>query len=289
LVAFEMARRLRAAGESVPLMLVIDSGGPLWQPRPLADGTPYDEMMHNAFRRAFPDRPVAPLFTAAGTEWLLRWLAEPVMTLQDGRTINRYVDRVYRVRADVRDTFPNLTGADGPAFVDWLWQRGRHDHQLREALLPPRPSEAVVLSERKLSNKARLRRALYNARGRLFDTIDHVAGGWREGAHARRRARVIDAGRHASATYRPATYHGTVTLVRSDEYTEHVLLDRWDSVAAEVRDIRVRGTHRSMLREPDVASFADGVRALVDRVIRGESDQPPDHALDQDPRQQDHA
>jgi thioesterase domain-containing protein len=100
---------------------------------------------------------------------------------------------------------------------------------------------------------------------------------------------VIEAGRHASATYRPATYRGTVTLVRSDEYTEHVLLDRWDSVAAEVRDIRVRGTHRSMLREPDVASFADGVRALVDRVIRGESDQPADHALDQDPRQQDHA
>jgi amino acid adenylation domain-containing protein len=288
LVAFEMARRLRAAGESVPLMLVIDSGGPLWHPRPLADGTPYDEMMHNAFRRAFPDRPVAPLFTAARTEWLLRWLAEPVMTLQDGRTINRYVDRVYRVRADVRDTFPNLAGADGPAFVDWLWQRGRHNHQLCEALLPAPSSEAAARPGPKLSSKARLRLTLYNARMRLFETIDHAAV-WREGADARRRARVIQAGQYASATYRPATYPGTVTLVRSDEYTEHALVDRWHAVAAEVHEIHVRGTHRSMLREPDVASFADGVRALVDRVIRGESDQPPDHALDQDPRQQDHA
>jgi amino acid adenylation domain-containing protein len=288
LVAFEMARRLSAAGESVPLMLVIDSGGPLWQPRPLADGTPYDEVMHNAFRRGYPDRPVAPLFTAAGTEWLLRWLAEPVMTLQDGLTINRYVDRVYRIRADIRDAFPNLTGADGAAFVDWLWRNGRHHYRLCEALLPQPPPEAATRPAPKLSNKARLGRALRSARGRLLETIetiDHVAGGWREGADARRRARVIEAGRHASATYRPATYRGTVTLVRSDEYTEHGLVDRWHAVAAEVREIHVRGNHRSMLREPDVASFADGVRALVDRVIRGESDQPPDHALDQAPRQ----
>jgi amino acid adenylation domain-containing protein len=268
LVAFEMARRLEAEGEPVPLMIVIDSGGPVWQLRPLADGTPYDELMHNAFRRGFPDRPVAHLFTAAGTEWLMRWLAEPVTVLRDGRMLNRYVDRVYRIRSDVRDTFPNLTGADGAAFVDWLWTRGRHEYGLCEALLPPAPSQDAAQPRPRPSNRARLSRALRDARWRLSETIDHVAGGWREGADARRRARVIQAGQYASATYRPATYRGTVTLVRSDEYTEHVLLDRWDSVAAEVRDIRVRGTHRSMLREPDVASLADGVRALVDQVVR---------------------
>jgi len=47
-VAYEMTQRIEAAGERVALLISLDSGGPLWRRRQLANGVAYDEGMNLA-------------------------------------------------------------------------------------------------------------------------------------------------------------------------------------------------------------------------------------------------
>ena len=51
-VAYEMAQRLRAAGEEVPLLVALDSDPPPAGPHELGPGIPYDALMESAWVRA---------------------------------------------------------------------------------------------------------------------------------------------------------------------------------------------------------------------------------------------
>ena len=58
-----------------------------------------------------------------------------------------------------------------------------------------------------------------------------------------------------------------VTLIRSEEHRVQTLLDYWHGVeSAGVVEGQLPGTHRSMMREPDVAAVADCLRELVEEV-----------------------
>jgi thioesterase domain-containing protein len=86
-------------------------------------------------------------------------------------------------------------------------------------------------------------------------------------AAERRRRRVNEAGTHAWTSYRAGSLDAVVTLARSDEYETHPSVDRWLALETRgVREVSVRGTHRSILREPDVAGLAEAIAALVDET-----------------------
>jgi thioesterase domain-containing protein len=94
-----------------------------------------------------------------------------------------------------------------------------------------------------------------------------VVGDRLRDAAERRRRRVGEAGTNAWVTYRAGPLDAVVSLVRSDEYETHPAVDRWHALETRgVREVSVRGTHRSILREPDVAGLADAIAALADET-----------------------
>jgi len=207
------------------------------------------------------------VFSAPGTRRLIEWLLEPAVVTSDGSVVNRYLAEVYRMRADVRDAFPALEGADGSLVIDWAWRSGRHELDLQESLLPA-PIDPRTAAQR--HRPRRLPRELDPAGGvgwRMHEAADLVTGERRRGAAARRRRRVRAATLSANASYRAGPYRGVVTLIRSEEHHDHTLLDYWYGVeSAGIVELRAAGTHRSMLREPDVASLSGCLRQLVDEA-----------------------
>jgi amino acid adenylation domain-containing protein len=258
-IAYEMARRLTAGGHEVGLLAALDSGGPLWQRRLLPDGTPFDEAMFRAIRRARTD--LDP-FSWPGCIELLRWLAEPD---EDAPSINRYLAEIYGMREDVRDAFPSLDGVGGEAFIVWSWTYGRAQHELCPGLLPPPPPWMQSSEPEQRTSSSGLDEIVGRVPWRLDEAADILSFGRRRGAAGRQRRRVLDANLRASETYRAGPYGGIVTLLRSQEYREHMLLDRWHALdTAGVVEVEVAGNHRSMMREPDVASLAERLQELID-------------------------
>jgi thioesterase domain-containing protein len=83
-----------------------------------------------------------------------------------------------------------------------------------------------------------------------------------------------EANRNAWVSYRAGAYGGVVTLVRSAEFGVHTHLDRWYALeTGGIAEASVSGTHRSMLREPDVASLAESLRKLIDAAIDERDDE----------------
>lgn len=267
-VAYEMARRLEARGERARLLVILDSAGPQWRERRLADGTPFDEIMNSALRRE-PEaaRRLGDIFSAAGTERLIAWLSEPVAGGGEAR-ITRYLLEIYRQRTDVRDAFPDLAGAGGKRLIQWAWLHGRREIELAERLLPA-PSDPLPHLPTTDGSPLRRRAADLGRqfRWRLREAADLLAGERLPGATARRRERIRDASIRA-ASYKAGPYGGVVTLVRSEEYRQQPLLERWYGLeTAGIVEREVRGTHRSMMREPDVAALAECLRELVDASL----------------------
>jgi amino acid adenylation domain-containing protein len=262
LVAFEMARRLDAAGERVALLVALDSLGPLWTERRLANGLVYDEMMSRAYRRGvLAGRNLGDPETEAGTEALLAWLQEPVV--QEGDyLVNRYLHEVYLARPDVQAVFPKLTGKNVRRFARWAWTAGQWEMRLAHELLPPAGRVG-----RGRPPRAR-RRVVAPLRARAIEWADVLTGarlpGWAE-RHERRLERTA---REAVLAYRAERYLGRVTLIRSVEFAENAYLERWHEVAREVEEHVVAGGHRSILREPDVAGLAECLDRCIDAALR---------------------
>lgn len=267
-VAYEMARRLEARGEEISLLVALDSGGPLWQPRLLADGTPFDEIMSCALRRADWDIDLSEVFSAAGTERLLQLLSAQVTAGADGTPINRYLHEVYLKQANVRDAYPDLEGEDAMWFVGWAWTTGREQLGLTEKLLPPAANpewEAPV----KASRHERLVTVQNHITWRVAEAADLFTRERRDGAAMRRAERVRELSLRAWHTHRAGSFGGVVTLIRSEEFRVQPGLERWRFLdSAGVVEHHVRGTHRSMMREPDVESLAACVKTLVDAAIQ---------------------
>jgi amino acid adenylation domain-containing protein len=126
-VAYEMAQRLRAEGEEVPLLVALDSSPPAAKPAELIAGVPYDELMESAAVRArmSGERVPEPLEPGGGSR-LFAWLREPIAP-----GISRYVHEFWRSRDDLRAGWPEPLGADAAPFATFIW-----DHAYEELASP---------------------------------------------------------------------------------------------------------------------------------------------------------
>ncbi|HVD87035.1 MAG TPA: AMP-binding protein, partial [Solirubrobacterales bacterium] len=139
-VAFEMAQRLRAQGEDVPLLVALDSDPPPAGPPELEPGVAYDPMMEGAWLRARSRGEEVPdLGAPGGPRALAAWLRAPV-----GPDVSRYLHEAWRWREDLMRAWPDPLGADADALSHWGWDAGQYEMKLAPQLLCPRACEGCV-------------------------------------------------------------------------------------------------------------------------------------------------
>lgn len=257
-VAYEVARRLRRSGETVVMVAIFDSLGPMWQER-LIGGVPLDPVMLRSLRER-GDRVEDVLDPVGGAEFV-KWLADPVAHGDDGTPLSRYLMQVYAMYPALRDGFPNVAGPLAPQFVDWAQTTGVEQLGLEPSLMAPHRSSG---SRPRVRQRVGLRQRGDRVRAALIEWADVITGERRTGAALRRRERIRRASLDAVNVYRAGPYDGVVTLIRSQEFRLNDRVDWWYGVDLAAVDERVvAGSHRSMLREPDVESLA----ACLDEVI----------------------
>jgi amino acid adenylation domain-containing protein len=263
LVAYEMARQLETDGQEVTLLAILDSLGPHWKPRLLSNGFAFDPVMNLALLRArsvgvdFGD-----VFAPPGTNAFIAWLREPVII--DEQAVSRYLFEAYQARPDVQRAYPNVPGQDVVRLIDWGWISGRREMGMHEELLPTPSAWASAL---RLPNASRMTAA--RVATRAGDWIDVATRGRLPVLAARRERRLQAIALEAAARYRAAPYQGRITLIRSEEYLGNVEIARWHGLATGgVEERLTAGTHRSMLREPDVGAVADCLEGCIDDATR---------------------
>ena len=264
LVAYEMARRLEAGGERVALLVVLDSLGPRWAPRLLADGTPFDEVMNLALVTAARDGAARPdPFTPTGAEAFVAWMREPVLLGEVA--VTRYLHQAYLARPDVQAAYPDLAGAGAARLVDWAWVSGRREMGLAESFLPPPTAAAAALRPERAPTA--IEQVVARAARRGVDWVDVATRGRVPSLVRRRQVRLQTVAREAARRYRAEPYSGRITLLRTEEFLHDVDIARWYGVdTGGIDEELVAGTHRSMLREPDVGSLADVLQRRIDEA-----------------------
>jgi Glycosyl transferases group 1 len=110
--------------------------------RRFTDGLVFDESLRAMYASALAlGEAVEDLFSEAGTRAFLAWLDGPAPH-GGAHGVGRYVfHRVARERPDVLRAYPDLDGADGPAFLAWCWAFGREELSIPDRFMPPRPGE----------------------------------------------------------------------------------------------------------------------------------------------------
>jgi thioesterase domain-containing protein len=127
-VACEMAAILRAEGEQVALVAALDSEPPQVGPPEIVPGVRRDRIVDiavGAARRAGASVP-------AGGPALRDWLCVEVAP-----GVTRYLAAGWRRRDDLREGFPDPTGADAARLAAWAWSSGVDERLLEPGLLSP--------------------------------------------------------------------------------------------------------------------------------------------------------
>ena len=93
--------------------------------------------LHANGRGAEPPNP----FDAGGEERFLEWLGEPV-AIGLLPTLSRYLHAIYQDRIDLQRAFPDLVGADGPRYLEWIRADGVVQAEIPTSLLSPAGAEA---------------------------------------------------------------------------------------------------------------------------------------------------
>jgi hypothetical protein len=76
-------------------------------------------------------------FRVAGSGSYFHWLNEPAdHSARWRRTITRLWETVYRSRPDLQRAFPDVSGADHRAFLNWIVTNGLREHDIPEAFAP---------------------------------------------------------------------------------------------------------------------------------------------------------
>lgn len=256
-VAFELAQRLRAEGEDVPLLASLDSDPPPAGPFELEPGVPFDQLMEVAWARARQAGEEPPGLDAEdGPARLAAWLREPV-----GPGVSRYLLEAWRWRADLREAWPDPLDEDARSLAEWAWDHGRREHRLVAALLWPRPARDEPPRERLRRARARLarrrREGAAEARARSADALERVLRRPLPGARERIERGVVAAARRARTAYRAQPWPGRILLVTSTEFADKPPYLAWDLRARGGVERRPLGVgHVEMLREPGVAELA---------------------------------
>ncbi len=262
LVAYELTRLLEADGEEVALLIALDSVGPLWQERQLANGVPFDEVMNLArlYGQGAPEIDGAFASRDAADEFLA-WLREPV-SAHGEHVVDRYLHAAYLARPDLQLVWSLDSGAHAQ-LIDWSWVGGRSEMHMNEQLLA-KPSATARAARQSVDPRYSppRRRALE----RTVDWLD-VATGGRLGPLVRRRPeRLLELAQQMVLNYRAGPCEAPVALIRSEEYGDDPQLARWYGVrTGGIHECFVAGTHQSMLREPDVVNLARCIQDCVER------------------------
>ncbi|MGP8007486.1 MAG: amino acid adenylation domain-containing protein [Acidimicrobiales bacterium] len=269
LVAYEMAVRLESAGETVALLASIDSVGPLWKARRLANGVLYDPMMNVArVRAANEGRGFVDIFSdPASADEFVRWLQEPAAG-HEGSAVSNYVHAAYLSRPDAQGAFPLEPTADRTpehaALVRWTWVHGRSEMGMQSALLPPTTRD--VATTRQVAD-VRLQSRRRHAVDRVLDWVNAATRGSIRALSVRRRQDVLRIANESIVRYRAGPLAATVVLIRPElgaDGLQQAQLARWYGLeVGGVESRLVKGSHHGMLREPSVASLAD----CLDRCI----------------------
>ena len=127
-VATAIAADLRAGGEEVALVAVLDSEAPQVGPREIVPGVRRDRLVDIAAGAARREGEAVPDGGPALLDWLRRPLAPGV---------TRYLLAGLRRRADLRAAFPDPTGADADALTLWAWSAGVREGLYAPELLAP--------------------------------------------------------------------------------------------------------------------------------------------------------
>jgi amino acid adenylation domain-containing protein len=265
LVAFEMTRLLEAAGEQVLLLIALDSVGPLWTERVLANGLVFDECMNLAKCFEPGARPAqGDIFgSTLAAEQFVAWLSEPVDVHGDA-VVTRYIHAAYRARPDLQVAYP-LSAGRHIELLDWTWIGGRSEMGMQPRLIPPPRPE---VSDIPPSVDPRSRTWSERFGGRVTDWLDVVSQGRVAALAERRQGRLLELASRMVLEYRAGPIAAPVGLIRSEEYRNDAQLARWYGVeTGGIEEIFVRGSHQSMMREPDVRPLARCVEACVDRVM----------------------
>ena len=268
-VAYEMAQRLRAAGEEVPLLAALDSDPPPAGPRELAPGFPYDPIMESAWLRAREAGEEVPgLEERGGPARLAAWLGQPA-----GPGVSRYLHEAWCWRDDLRRAWPDPLGADARALAEWGWDHGPRELGLARGLLLPQPARAQPPSERLRRRRAlaaRLAREwATEGRRQAADLLERRLDRTLPEARERIERRVVAAARRARESYRAEPWPGRVLLVTSPEFERKPTYPAWELRAlGGVDRRRLPVGHVAMLRDPGAALLAKCLEAATDEALR---------------------
>lgn len=269
-VAYELAVRLEAAGESVKIFTVIDSAGPMWRTRYLANGMVYDPVMNAARVRAEAEGVgFGDVFSdAAAADSFIRWLREPACA-HENDDVNRYVHAVYMLRPDLRAAFPLGEQGDESAPADlvrWASEHGCSEMGMQPFLLPV-PS-VDLRGSKSLSVDPRLRSRRRRAYEQALDLVNFVTRGTIAKLAARRSDEILRIAGESMVRYRAAPLAATVLLIHPSEDAEggfpNEPPDRWYGLeVGGLEEHVVAASPQNILSEPAVASVA----AYLDRHI----------------------
>jgi amino acid adenylation domain-containing protein len=263
LVAFELTKLLERAGEEVTLLIALDSVGPFWEERILANGIRFDEVMNLALSFEPDAAPRDQIFTDVGkAQEFVDWLQEPVVGRPE-QIVNRYVYSAYRARPDLQAAFPSLEGQSA-GLLHWTWVGGRSEMGMNPQLIP----EPTDLARRQPPSVDPRQRSLSRRlRSRAVDLLDVLTRGRVRALARRRQGRVLELASRMILEYRAGPCRAPVALMRSEEYRGDSQLARWYGIeTGGVSEHYVEGSHQSMLREPDVRSLARCIESCVDRA-----------------------
>ena len=262
-VAFEMAQQLQAIGQEVELLAAIDARAPGQRGK----RTRATAGAAKASPRTVTPKLVQRLGPPSAWNKRLRsarkWLKRRNRALPGGSLVKqlRGGPAAKRLRKQLRRRAGELRGAArvkqlrkrartrGPA----AWARRRRKQRVRARKAAQRRLRA------RSSQLALARLRLNHARQLLALNRWHR---WPAALISLRRGdRVWRANRRAKEGYRPVPYPGRVTLILSQEYQDRFgpgEYDDWSALAAAGLDVvRASGSHRGMLREPQVRELAD--------------------------------
>ena len=195
--------------------------------RRLADGLVFDDALRAMYVSALAlGEPIEDPFSEEGASAFLAWLGGPAPQ-GSAHGITRYVfHRVARARPDVTRTYPDLDGADGPAYVAWCWAFGRAELAIPDRFMPPQPGdiqrEPPPRSRRADTGASRPAvRAGRRADGpavRLTGYLGHTLG---LGAAARGYVEALGAAGVPVTTVSVPLHHLALPVALADEYGRH--------------------------------------------------------------------
>lgn len=283
LVAYQLAVLLESAGERVGLFTALDSVGPMWRTRHLANGGIYDPVMNAARVRAEAEGACfGDVFSdAAAADSFTRWLGEPASAHGAG-DVSRYVHAVYMLRPDLQTAFPLGEHGDGSApagLVRWAWEHGCSEMGMQSSLLAAPGTD--LRRHKPPTVDPRLRSRRRHVYERVLDWVNFLTRGTLAPLAVRRRDEILQIAGETMVRYRAPRLATSVLLIHTEKDADGLPsapLDRWYGLElGGLEDHVVVGSPQNILCEPVVGSVAECIDDRIADVLAAEPERSRTH------------